>query len=435
MKKSQKVISLVMLFLSALAIEMVSMPAFAHGERAQMASLRMRTINWFDTEIFHAGTGERFHGEDIKMKIGDELLIKGKFVPSEWWPEHVNSVEDAVYLNVGVPGPRFIRIDSRINGVPMIRSTRLEFGKLYEYEVRLKARMPGRFHAHSVLSIEGAGPIIGPARWVDVTGNEEDFENSITTMTGDTLNLETYGIRIIIFWNVFWFIVALGWLGYWFRKRPTVMPRYIKTTELGDDADSQLTMTDMIVSFLFFGGVLVATATGYFVTQQLYPITTPLQTGKVEVPHKELDNSVSLEVLDARYRIPGRSFKITLNVTNNSPHPVQVGDYMSGGLRFINPVILPGLTRADSHDLLSPDGLTVETPVDWIQPGTTEKITIYADDAMWETQRLTSLIYDPDSRFAGMIFFYDPSGKHRYYQEIGGQMIPVFGEYQATPSI
>jgi methane/ammonia monooxygenase subunit B len=283
--------------------------------------------------------------------------------------------------------------------------------------------------------VKSAGPIIGPARWVEVTGSQDDFENSIVTMTGKKINLETYGIKIIAFWNIFWFVVAGIWLAWWFRKRPTVMPRYIRTEELGDDADEQLTVSDMVVSFLFFGGVLVATAVGYYVSDSIYPITTPLQTGKVEVPHIDLDDSVTLEVLDARYRIPGRSFKIQLNVTNNSPYPVQVGDYMSGGLRFVNPKILPNETRKDSHDLLSKDGLTVDTPVAWIQPGTKQEITIYADDAMWETQRLTTLIYDPDSRFAGMIFFYDPTGEHRYYQEIGGQMIPVFGEYEAAPTI
>ncbi|MBV1874559.1 MAG: methane monooxygenase/ammonia monooxygenase subunit B, partial [Gammaproteobacteria bacterium] len=58
-------------------------------------------------------------------------------------------------------------------------------------------------------------------------------------------------------------------------------------------------------------------------------------------------------------------------------------------------------------------------------PGETATFRVSANDALWEKYRLTSLIYDPDSRFAGMLFFYDAEG-NRFYHEIEGVMIPDF---------
>jgi hypothetical protein len=38
---------------------------------------------------------------------------------------------------------------------------------------------------------------------------------------------------------------------------------------------------------------------------------------------------------------------------------------------------------------------------------------------------MTGLIYDPDSRFAGLLFYEDAKGV-RYYQEVGGAILPKF---------
>lgn len=388
--------------------------AFAHGERAQQAGLRMRTMNWFDVEI-----------SPTEVKVNDIVTIKGKFVPSVWWPEHVASIAESAFLNVGVPGPVFLRLDSRVNGVAHIRSSRYELGKTYEFEITLKARLPGRYHAHPVMSVEGAGPIIGPGTWVEVTGSHDGFENTVTTLTGETIDLESYGMTNIVWTHIFWIVVGMAWLGYWFRKTPVIMPRYNKVLELGDDNANQLiTMKDMVVSFLFFVFTLVAIAGGYFWAQSQYPITTPLQTGKIDIPAlPEQEHVLDLEVLEARYRIPGRSFRVDLEVRNVSDRVLRVGEFSTANIRFINKDVIPGVKRRDAQHLVAEEGLRVEGGA--IMPGETKTITVYADDALWETYRLTSLIYDPDSRFAGMLFFFDEDG-NRFHYEIGGAMLPEF---------
>jgi hypothetical protein len=129
-------------------------PAFAHGERAQTANLRMRTVNWYDTEI-----------TPKQVAVGEEMIIRGKFETSKYWPEHVPSVTGRVYLNVGAAGPKYIKVRSTINGKSMFQSTQLELGKHYEYEIVLKARTPGRFHLHPVLNVLDSGGLIGPGYW------------------------------------------------------------------------------------------------------------------------------------------------------------------------------------------------------------------------------------------------------------------------------
>jgi len=388
---------------------------FAHGEKAQQAGLRMRTMNWWDLEM-----------TPKKLDINEVLTITGKFSPSIWWPRHMKNPEDGMaFLNIGVPGPVFVRVDSRVNGVPMIRSAQFKKGETYDFEIKLKARTPGRYHVHPVISVEGTGPIIGPAYWVEVTGDPEKFENKITTLTGVVVDLETHGMKQIIFWHSFWVVVGLLWIGYWFRNFPVLMPRYREVDRLGPNkAGEIITFKDMAVAILFFGGVLLAIAGSYFYTQTQYPITTPLQTGEVEVlPLPNQGDIVQLKLEKATYRIPGRSFEVKMEVTNNSDSPIRLGEFMTANVRFINKEVMGTVERQDELDLIALEGLQVEGGS--VQPGETRLVTLRAEDALWETMRLTSLVYDPDSRFAAMLFFFDEEG-NRYHLEVGGQMMPTF---------
>ena len=406
---------IVVIFLCAINFLCFSELAFAHGEKAQQAGLRMRTMNWWDVEM-----------SSKNLKINEELVITGKFSPSEWWPRHMANPQDGMaFLNIGVAGPVFVRLDSRVNGLPMIRSAQFQLGKTYDFKIVLKARTPGRYHVHPVISVEGTGPIIGPAYWVEITGDPSTFENKITTLTGEIVDMETHGMGQIIKWHTFWIIVGVLWMAYWLSKLPVLMPRYKEVIRLGPTrANEMITIKDMIVAGVFFAAVMVAIAGSYFYTQIQYPITTPLQTGEIEVPPlPDQGDVVQLELIKARYRIPGRSFKVEMNVTNNGESPIRLGEFMTANVRFINKEVMGTVERQDELDLIALEGLQVEGGA--VQPGETRKVTLWAEDALWETMRLTSLVYDPDSRFAAMLFFFDEDG-NRYHLEVGGQMMPTF---------
>jgi esterase/lipase superfamily enzyme len=76
--------------------------------------------------------------------------------------------------------------------------------------------------------------------------------------------------------------------------------------------------------------------------------------------------------------------------------------------------------------LLADRGLTLSDNSP-IQPGETKDITVTVQDARWDTERLSGLAYDVDSSFAGVLFFFTASGT-RYPMEVGGSVIPIFGE-------
>jgi methane/ammonia monooxygenase subunit B len=54
-------------------------------------------------------------------------------------------------------------------------------------------------------------------------------------------------------------------------------------------------------------------------TNDKYPITTPLQAGLMRgiQPIDMAETSISVQVEDASYRVPGRAMQMTLTITNN----------------------------------------------------------------------------------------------------------------------
>ena len=389
--------------------------AIAHGERAQQANLRMRTVNWYDIEM-----------SQLKLAVGEELRLSGHLRPSKYWPEHIPSVTGKVFLNLGTSGPNFIREASSIDGVSMIQSTSLELGREYAFDIKLKARRPGRFHVHPILSVEGAGTMVGPGLWVEVTGSQDDFVNEVETMFGRKLDLETFNLDVIYTWHAIWFVIGGAWLFYWLRKRPLLIARMrlIEEAESKDgDGDDILTSRDRLVAIGFVVVTFLVIAVGYQWAESRHPITTPLRTAKVTVPKKdEPASNIAVTLDEAVYRIPGRSFQMSLTVQNNSNETLTVGEFSTANLRFVNPSVQT-IAATDSHDLIAPDGLRVEGGV--VPPGETRTLKVFAEDALWETQRLTQMINDPDSIIAGLLFFRGSDGG-RDVVEIGGSMLPVF---------
>jgi methane/ammonia monooxygenase subunit B len=168
----------------------------------------------------------------------------------------------------------------------------------------------------------------------------------------------------------------------------------------------------------------VSVAVGYYATQIQVPQTIPLQTGLVKVKHIDnpSDGLLDIDIKEANYRIPGRSFSVEMTITNNTDREFRIGEFTTANVRFINSKV-KAVKPQDSHDLVAADSLIVENNI--IPAGETVVIKMRADDALWETQRLTSLVYDPDSFFAGLLFLYDENG-NRLYKEISGLIIPTF---------
>ena len=380
----------------------------AHGEKAQEPFLRMRSFLYYDVQW-----------SKTEVEVGEEVAVTGRFRIFEEWPKVLDRPDNA-FLNIGIPGPVFVRKSSKLNGVPLYNTTSLEVGRDYEFEIVLKARKPGRHHVHPMVNVESAGPLVGPGQWVEITGDIADFTNTITTITGETIDLENHGFANVVTWHVVWVVLGVAWLLYWFR-RPMFIPRMVKIQQ--GDTKGLITGTDYLVGAGFAVVTLALITFGYFRAESLYPTTVPLQTGRTTVePLPKQPDAVEIEIQEATYRIPGRTVNLTLEITNVSDRAQRIGEFTTANLRFLNTDIVqadPGYPPE-----LIEGGLQIE-PAAAIQPGETVVVKISATNPAWETEQLAMLIHDPDSRFGGLLMFYDDEG-NRSIAEIGGGLIPTF---------
>jgi len=349
------------------------------------------------------------------------MTISGKFFVFSGWPETVDKPEIS-FLNIGIPGPVFIRAGSWIGGQLVPRSVSLELGETYEFKVLLKARRPGDWHVHTMMNVKGGGPIIGPGKWVTITGSMGSFVNPITTLTGETIDLEHYNLGNIYFWHAAWYGIGLLWMAYWVRK-PVFVPRLIAMD--AGKADSLITAADKKVALGFAVGTIAIVAMSMASTNEKFPITTPLQAGllrgikSIQMPVP----TIAVKIEDATYRVPGRAMQMTMTVTNNGDSAVRLGEFNTAGVRFMDAAVSQD-ESGYPDDLLAEEGLTVSDNSP-LAPGQSRTIQVTASDAAWEVYRLADLIYDPDSRFAGLLFFYDEAG-NRQLVTIDAPLIPTF---------
>jgi methane/ammonia monooxygenase subunit B len=408
--KAHRIINVVFAVAVALTAVVLSYapPALAHGERSQEPFLRMRSIQWYDAAW-----------SKTKVAVNEEMQLTGKFHIFEEWPD-VLLTPDVVFLNYAAAGPVFTRESSSLNGVNAVRSTALQIGADYEYKITLRGRKPGRWHVHPILNVFEAGPIIGPGRWVTIEGSMADFRNPAVTLTGEEIDLETYGVANVVTWHVLWAIPALFWI-LWWARRPIFFMR-MKAIQEGNLA-GLITPADNIVAVVLLVGSIVGVIAAYNWASNQWPVSIPLQTGLIKTPPIIRAEPVDAKVLRATYRVPGRAMVMDLQVTNNGDTPMQLGMMETGTVRFIN----PGVGKVDPGYpayLTAEAGLKVE-PQGPIFPGETKILKVVASDAAWENERLSSLIHDPDSRFGAQVFFYDEEGS-RSIKAIGGPLLPVF---------
>jgi methane/ammonia monooxygenase subunit B len=273
-----------------------------------------------------------------------------------------------------------------------------------------------------MMNVKGGGPIIGPGKWVTITGSMGSFVNPITTLTGQTIDLETYNLGNTYFWHALWYGLGLLWVAYWARK-PIFVPRLI-AVEAGK-ADSLITAGDKKVALGFGVGVLAIVAMTMASTNEKFPITTPLQAGLLR-GIKAIDMpvpTIGVKIEDATYRVPGRAMQMTMTVTNNGDSAIRLGEFNTAGVRFLDAAVAKD-ESGYPDDLLAEEGLTVSDNSP-LAPGQSRTIQVTASDAAWEVYRLADLIYDPDSRFAGLLFFYDEAG-NRQLVTIDAPLIPTF---------
>ena len=216
------------------------------------------------------------------------------------------------------------------------------------------------------------------------------------------------------------------WLGWWFWRGPSLLPRFRALSNGREDI--LFTKADRLVGAVFIVIVLFSVAYGMISTNARYPRTSALQGGRVRVfPLPDDQEQVIVRHTKGVYQVPGRSLQLTLRVTNRTAQAIRLGEFTAANLRFINqavPAAVAGVSASYPPELIARNGLVV-TPDESIQPGETREITVEAADAAWETERLASLMGNPDSSYGALLFFFDAQG-NRTVSEVSGPAIPSF---------
>ncbi len=375
--------------------------ARAHGEKSQEPFLRMRTIMWYDVQW-----------STDRVAVGDEMTITGKFHLFEDWPVSVVPLPTEAWVNVSVPGPQLLRKATYLNGVPLVNTVSLELGLDYEFKLVLQGRYPGSYHLHPMVNVQGAGPLVGPGQWVTVAGEAGAFSNPVTTLTGQTIDLETYGLSRVVVWHLMTIVLAVAWLGFWLLPRPFL--GRLLMVEQGAEKEL-ISARDRQIGWVFLLATVLLVVGGYYTTKAAYPVTIPLQTSRVRIPPlAQSPRLVEAQIERATYTITTRTFTMDVRVVNKGDQPLHVGELSAANVRFLNPALFPSAEHR----------LVIE-PADPIKPGETKIIRAIATDAVWETERLT-MAYDPENRFAGLLMFFDTEGGRRIITVGGGPVIPQY---------
>jgi methane/ammonia monooxygenase subunit B len=412
-----KIRKMIMAGLAGVAMLSAVLPqaALAHGEKATEPSIRTRSVQWYDL----TWSTER-------LKVNDTVTLQGKFRLMNDWPDAV-AKPTMVFLSTGGPSAVLTRVETYINGMPAQQSFKnMELGRDYDFKIIMKGRIPGDWHLHPVLNVLNAGPIIGPGAWVSVEGNAADFKAPITTMTGNQIDdLQSFGVARAQMWQAGYALVAVAWLLWWLR-RPLLISRW-RVLEKGRE-DLLVTRADDKVAagvvLLLFAVVTV----GYIEIGKEFPLLVPLQAGTMYTePLPEAPKGVAVKLKRAEYDVPGRSMRLSVELTNNTDQPLGIGEFTTANIRFINknlPVAVAAVDPKYPKELLPANGLVVDSSKP-LAPGETRIVMLDSTDVAWEEERLVSFLSNVDSRTGGLIFFYDPQGK-RYISEVDGPILPVF---------
>lgn len=398
-----------------LLLVMSPRPAAAHGERATEPYIRTRTVQWYDVTW-----------STDALKVNEAVTVKGKFHLLEDWPNAVSKPE-LVFLSNGSPGAVLTRVESYIDGVPAQQSIRgLVIGRDYEFKLVMKGRVPGHWHLHPVLNIHGAGAVVGPGKWLTVSGSEADFKQPVTTLQGKKIDdLQTFGVARVQEWQLGFGFIAVAWLLWWLR-RPLIISRWLALQKGREDL--LVTRTDDKVAAGLLVLVLVVVIVGFTRTTDAFPNVVPLQSGSLYAPPlPKPKEGVTVKLRRAEYDVPGRSMRMSIEMTNNLNRPVSVGEFTTANLRFINkksPAAVAAVDPSYPKELIATNGLVVDRN-EPLAPGETRLVKLEATDAAWDVERLVSFLSNVDSRTGGLLFFYDAKG-NRYISDVYGPIIPVF---------
>jgi methane/ammonia monooxygenase subunit B len=380
--------------------------ASAHGERSQEAFLREDTVAFTDVTF-----------STTTVKQGEPLTITGTARILDTWPKTLAEPTTG-FVGVTAPGPVMLMKERTVNGTNTPGSIFTKKGGVYQFNMTLVGRQPGRWHVHPVFAVEGAGTLIGPGQWITVEQGAGEFNNPITLNNGQTVNLENYMVGPLVVWQWLGLLVGLGWLLYWIVPKPTVT-RLAVTSRIPLNTDGQdvglITKKDHRMMTYFAIGTSVLLLAGWLYQQNAFPVKIPQQVVRFEPPAlPEPPHFARATASGATYDPATKALLMDVEVTNDGDKPMALNRFIIGNLAFDNQsVATAGTDHVMTVDSTQP-----------IQPGETRLVKLTLRDQALEDERLIPLD-EPVLAIGGLLAFEDAGGV-RNLVTIQSDLVPEF---------
>ena len=376
---------IVLALMVGLALLMASAPAaYAHGERAQEAFLKMRTVGWVNVQFSGGTVKQGESGEDeIFIKQGEEISVTGITTLLNAWPGTLAGGDPRTgYINLIAPGPVVTLRERTINGVSAPDRIEVEKGGIYQFEMTIAGRQPGRWHVHPSFSVKGAGTLLGPGQWINIE-KVDGYTNPVTLASGEVINLENYGLGFVWIFSLLTFIIGVGWMLHWTLLHRTVQNLAV-TLQIPLNTDGMqyglITKKDHRISnwFLLVTAVLVG---AYFAYQAAaFPDKIPQQVIEFAPPVLAQPETIPEAVgIEASFDASSTTVTLQAEVTNNGTSTVELAQFTSSTLTWVN----PDVGQAE----LAQGTMTVE-PSGSISAGQTATLTLILPDERWVLDQL-----------------------------------------------
>jgi len=387
--------------------------AHAHGERAQEAFLRMRTVSWVDV---------KFSGDHVRQ--GETFTITGTAKILDAWPTNLaKGNPNTAFMGIIAPGPVVMLKERTINGVSIPTRIDAKKGDIYEFSMTVAGRRVGRWHIHPSLAVKGAGTLLGPGQWITVEKNPDGYSNDVNLVKaggapGGTINLENYQLTFTWIWLVITFLIGLAWMIYWTVPKRTVTNLAV-TSQIPLNTDGMdyglITKRDHRNMNWFALGTALLLAAGWIWQAVAFPTKMPQQIFQFAPPTPAVAASSALGVAglgEARYDTGSKTLTMDVDITNNGTTPLDLKEFTTSTLTFA-----PGLTPGENTG-----GLTA-TPSGSVAPGQTSKLSIAMQGSAWEDEKLIP-VNESSQMITGILLFQTPDGK-KVLTEVEANLQPI----------
>ncbi|PND54404.1 monooxygenase [Mycobacterium sp. ENV421] len=379
--------------------------ASAHGEQSQQPFERTSTVAFYDTQF-----------STDRLDIGQELTITGTLRVMDSWPDHTIAPPDLGYLTVNMPGPVFTVQEREMSGMFTPQSVKVVKGGVYPYKLVLKARVPGTWHVHPAMAMEGTGTLVGEGRYITIN-DAGTFTEPQTLSDGSTVDLASYGIGRVVTWHVLGLLVAVVYAAYWLRK--SLLQR-AAVVNAGGGA-TLVTPRERNVSIAIAVVALVLGFGGYAYAQLFDGPHIPPQVARLmPVPQAPsgLATQLKTQVQSAVFKEQAGTLVLKISVTNNSNSPVELDR-----LQFADYVVK--VKEGANPDT---DGVATVSPSGPISAHGSGDLTVELDARSLLSRNLLP-INDAQIRVTGLMFFRDTSGQISTAEinELTSGILPQYG--------